>query len=393
MKKTVRSIALFAVIFTLASCDKKTAFNYYYYTAREYSLVSQYLKLPDHSIDYTVVLPDNLKSVGLTPTAINNEKAVLGRVLFYDKNLSSDGTIACASCHKQELAFSDNAVKSLGVQNQTGARNSLALGSVANFSAYYGTDLFGFYGVRFFWDNRAATATEQCTAAMNNPKEMDMSNSNIQAAVQRQAYYPPLFNKAFGDESITFDRITESISHFINALGSHNSRFDEGASAAHFTYYYPGYVQDFSNFSPAENRGMNIYMSKCSTCHTPDMGRPTLSNANNGLEVQTSDRGVGEYTGLAQDMGTFKVPTLRNITLTAPYMHDGSLKTLEAVIEHYNTGIQPHPNLHNALRAPDQSPLRMNLSNQDKSDLIAFLGTLKDDGLLTDERFSDPFKH
>jgi cytochrome c peroxidase len=123
------------------------------------------------------------------------------------------------------------------------------------------------------------------------------------------------------------------------------------------------------------------------------MGRPVISNSNNGLQAQTTDAGVGGNTGLASDLGTFKVPTLRNITLTAPYMHDGSLKTLEEVIEHYNSGIQAHPNLASTLKDQSGKPLKMNLSNTDKEDLIAFLGTLRDDKLLTETRFSDPFKH
>jgi cytochrome c peroxidase len=387
-----RTILLFSCLCTLVAftaCEKNAGSNFYYYAPREYCVIRQYLNLPDYAVDYTVRLSKNLRVAGLVPAAVNSEQAQLGRVLFYDKHLSSDGSTACASCHKQELAFSDSTDFSSGVARKKGTRNAIALGSVANFAAYYGKDLYPSSFIPYFWDNRANTAADQSAAAMHNPREMNMSEADIAAVVQQLPYYEPLFKRAFGDPSVSFYRVTVAMSNFINSLGSYQSRYDVGASAFD---YWVGDVP-FFNFTQEENHGKTVYFKHCAACHTGDMGRPFILNTNNGLQANTTDPGVGGITGLEKDMGTFKVPVLRNIALTAPYMHDGSLKTLEAVIEHYNTGIQPHPNLNYGLRDAKGAPIQMNMSETDKKDLIAFLNTLTDESFLKDERFSDPFLH
>ena len=309
-------------------------------------------------------------------------------MLFYDKNLSKDGTISCGSCHKQSIGFSDDIALSKGVSGNVTDRNSIALASVANFSAYYGTDLNGSGAIRFFWDNRAETIAQQSTGSLENPKEMGMHMSEVVAAILEQPYYTPLFKKAYGDANVTADRVTESIANFINAMGSYRSKFDEEAGKETYGSTY----RNFSGFTENQNRGLKIYQDNCSSCHSPIMGRPMLFNANNGLDAVTmADAGVGGISGNGFEKGCFKVPTLRNIALTAPYMHDGRFATLEEVVEHYNSGIQAHPNLHPNLKSNGQ-PKRLNLSVGDKQDLIAFLNTLTDDKFRNDERFSDPFK-
>lgn len=391
MKKIGTFLALFASLLLVVACNKKADFDYYYYSPEEFATISQYLNLPDLPDDYTVSFPAHLRSAGLFPRPVERDKAVLGRVLFYDKKLSKDGKISCASCHKQELGFGDDIALSKGVYDRSTARNSIALASVSNFSAYYGTDLNGSQAIRFFWDNRAETAADQSEGSLTNEREMDMHMDEVVAAVQAQPYYSPLFKKAFGDDFVTADRVKESISNFVNAMGSYQSKFDEQASKVND--YYNSY-NNFSGFSNQENRGLKIYQASCASCHSPIMGRPMLFNASNGLDAATNpdDRGVGVVTGLTADEGTFKVPTLRNIALSAPYMHDGRFQTLEDVVEFYNSGIQAHPNLHQNLRSNNGNPLRLNLTESDKQDLIAFLHTLTDDHMLADKRFADPFK-
>ena len=393
MKKIGTTLTLTGALLLAVACNKKADFDYYYYTADEYATISQYLNLPDLPDDYTVQFPAHLRNAGLFPRPVERDKAVLGRVLFYDKGLSKDRTVACASCHKQELGFGDNIALSKGVYDRSTDRNSIALASVSNFSAYYGTDLNGSNAIRFFWDNRAETAAEQSQGSMTNPKEMDMHMEDIVAAVQSQPYYSPLFKKAYGDDFVTQDRVKESIANFVNAMGSYQSKFDEQASKVN--YYDAGSFTNFAGFTSQENRGLQIYQSNCSSCHSPIMGRPMLFNASNGLDAVTnpSDRGVGPVTGLQEDEGTFKVPTLRNIALSAPYMHDGRFATLEAVVEHYNSGVQAHPNLHYNLRQSfGGDPKRLNLTADDKQALVAFLHTLTDDHMRSDSRFSNPFK-
>lgn len=393
MEKLRIALPMFGLLLLAAACNKKADFNYYYYEPEDYKLISQYLNLPEIPDDYRAQLPTHIANLGLAPRPVVQDKAILGRVLFYDKSLSKDGTISCASCHKQELAFSDNAKVSTGVFNRAGDRNSIALGSVLNFSAYYGTDLFGPSGIPFFWDNRASTASAQNIASMTNPKEMDMSHSDIVNAVSSKPYYAPLFRMAFGSEQITSERVSEAIAEFVNAIGSYKSKFDREAEKTIGPYPYGNAeFTPFSGFTAQENAGKLIYLSNCASCHSPTQSRPAKMNANNGLDIATTDAGVGGITGNAADKGTFKVPLLRNIEVTAPYMHDGRFATLEEVVEHYNSGIQAHPNLNPELRAPNGDPLRLNLSESDKQALVAFLKTFTDTELITDARFANPFK-
>jgi cytochrome c peroxidase len=393
MKKAIFTLCILSGLM-LISCSKKGDFNYYYYSADDFKLLSQYLNIPSQPDDYTVNLPGSLKNAGLFPRALSNDRAVLGRVLFYDKKLSKDGSTSCASCHKQEYAFGDNAPTSKGVNNTLGDRNSISLSSITNFSAYYGTNYYGTSAILFFWDNRAKTSIEQCTASMTNPKEMNAGPSDIEAAVKSQPFYNPLFSKAYGEPTISSDRIKECISEFVNSMGSYNSRFDQEATKVSYGYTTDYLNSDFSGFNASENRGKTVYEANCASCHSPNISRPVLGLANNGLTAETVDKGVGGISSISSELGCFKVPTLRNITLTAPYMHDGSFKTLEEVIEHYSSGIQAHPNLSTQLKDPATGkPKQMNFTTQQKQDLLAFLGTLRDDVTMGNSRFSDPFKH
>jgi cytochrome c peroxidase len=393
MKKIGTTFSMLAALLAFVACSKKSDFDYHFYSPEEQATLSQYLNLPDIPDEYIVNFPAHLRSAGLFPRPVERDKAILGRVLFYDTKLSKDGTIACASCHKQELGFGDDVAFSRGVYNRTTERNSIALASVSNFSAYYGTDLNGTQAIRFFWDNRAETAAEQSQGSLTNEREMNMHMGEVVAAVQSQPYYTPLFNKAFGNDFVSADRIKESISNFVNAMGSYQSKFDEEAGKIDPYSSFPQYYSNLAGFTAEENRGLQLYQTNCSSCHSPIMGRPMLFNASNGLDAATaSDRGVGPISGYPEDEGTFKVPTLRNIAVTAPYMHDGRFNTLEQVVEFYNSGIQAHQNLHPNLKDFNGNPKRLNLSDSDKQALIAFLHTLTDHQVSVDPKFSDPFK-
>ncbi len=389
MKKSFLFFGLLSTAMLIGACKKNV--EYYYYTQEEYDVISRSLNLPDESINYTPKLPDHLTRAGLTSPTVKAAEATLGRVLFYDKNLSSDKTISCASCHKQEIGFADDRRVSLGVESREGTRNSIALSSVANFAAYYGTDLNGSFGIPFFWDNRAATASEQNIASMLNPLEMNMKEHEIVDAVKNQDYYQPLFKKAFGSTEITSELVSRAISSFVNAMGSYQSRFDDAANTSNNGGWI-NYDANFTQFSAAENRGKALYINNCSSCHTSSFGRPSKFLSNNGLDESYSDKGVGAITGIGNEMGTFKVPTLRNIAITAPYMHDGRFATLSEVIDHYSTGIKNTPNLGFELRDTNGDVKKMNFTAQEKEDLIAFFNTLTDEKFRTDVRFSNPFK-
>jgi cytochrome c peroxidase len=305
--------------------------------------------------------------------------------LFYDKNLSKDKTISCASCHKQELAFSDDVAFSTGVENRATARNSIALGSVLNFAAYYG----GFSGIPFFWDNRAESVQDQSRATLGNPVEMDMKMHEVVDVVRKLEYYEPLVDKAFSKRlnKITETDVLNAIGEFVNSLTNYNTRFDTELDKVGITKIN----NNFSGFTASENRGKSLYLTNCASCHGQNAARPPVVSANNGLMMTYDDKGVGKHTNNGKDESLFKVPTLRNIARTAPYMHNGMFKTLSEVIDHYSTGIVLHKNLSSALKSNSNTAKKFNFSEQDKEDLMAFLMTLNDDKVITAAKFSDPF--
>ena len=391
MKKLSHLYLAFALALSFSACkeEDEDAFSYYSYEKQDYALISQYLNLPELPYAYNLV-----SSAFIQPPNIDNNKATLGRVLFYDTNLSKDGKVSCASCHKQEYAFADNRNVSLGVYDRAGDRNSIALFSVGSFASEYGDGGTSFAGGgrRFFWDNRAPTAADQSKGSMTNPKEMDMSMEEIAAAVKKSPFYEPLFRKAFDNSSITSERILEAVAEFVNGMGSTNSKFDQGINLMAQQGKSIFANDPIPNFTESENNGQRLYANNCASCHSLTMNNLPVDHASNGLDLNPADKGVGDVTHLSQDMGSFKVPALRNINVTAPYMHDGRFKTLEEVIDFYNSGIQNHANLHPNLRNSADSAKRFNFTEKEKGDLIAFLKTLTDETALKEVRFSNPFK-
>jgi cytochrome c peroxidase len=333
------------------------------------------LNLPPHLLAPVIQGQDNTPA----DNPVTDAGAALGRVLFYDKRLSANNTVACASCHQAEHGFSDPVPLSTGFAGGLTGRNSMGLTS----ARYY---LRG----RFFWDERAATLEEQVLQPIQNEVEMGMTLPELVDKLSLEDYYAELFTAAFGDATITSDRIARALAQFVRSIVSSNSKYDAGVAA------------NFSNFTAEELLGRRIFLGQvgnatCVACHGTDNFVPGNAVNNNGVENPSVDRGVGAITGNPADDGKFKVPSLRNIELTAPYMHDGRFATLEEVVEFYNSGVQPHPNLSAPLRNPPGSPgagqpRRLNLTTAQKSALVAFLKTLTDRTVTSDPRFSDPFR-
>jgi len=375
-------ISVLFVVFALSSCKKdKVEIDFNYYGEEDYEMMRQHLEIPSYPINYNFEFPAYFN---VTNRPFNRDMATLGRVLFYDPNLSSTRTVSCGSCHKQELAFADDLAFSKGVNGHETARNSLALGSVFNFNQYYGTN--GSPGaVPFFWDNSAPDVQTQTRQTMGNPVEMDMNMETAITRVEEQEYYTPLLKAAFGNADVTEDKILDAIGIFIGSLGSANTKFDRALTEyerINNTITGLDYAS-LPGLTEQENLGMNIFVQNCGSCHGNTSGMPGQIAANNGLDMVYADQGEGE--------GDFKVPTLRNIGVTGPYMHDGRFETLSQVIDHYSTGIVDHPNLHSDLKSNGQ-PVQMNFSAEEKAALIAFL----DDALLDEEflhlsKYSDPF--
>ncbi|MEM9548284.1 MAG: cytochrome c peroxidase [Bacteroidota bacterium] len=364
------------------SCTDEIEQTYHHYSDEDYELLSQYLNLPQRTYDYTPVTNLGVSS-GAAPENTFH-KATLGRVLFYDNLLSIDESTSCASCHHQSSAFADNVQFSEGLDGQITKRNTLPLGNTIGFIKYYGTDLSTPTG-QFSWDESKASIDVQSEAAITNSIEMGHNMSNLTEKLKKQDYYQVLFRKVYGDKGVTETNILDALTEFVNSFSSRDSDFDKGVlEAGNPRAYLP-------TLSPSANNGREVFNDRCGSCHDPAHNAIILSSANNGLDLVYEDKGVGASISNPALEGVFKVPSLRNIELTGPYMHDGRFETLEEVIEHYSTGIQNHKNLHEFLKFGNHA-VQFNFSDSEKDDLVAYLKTLTDNSFIDEVKWSDPFK-
>lgn len=390
--KTLSSklVLCLAVCTFLSSClEDKVDLTKVSYSEEEFAILSQYLNLPLARASFAVEFPLHMIRSGAQTPQIDDAKATLGSVLFYDTKLSANNTVSCGSCHKQELAFSDDVALSKGFRGELTKRNSLPLASTPNFESSYGGNSFSGQTAFFFWDERAHSIAEQSKMTLEDDIEMGANLYALSDQLENEDYYKVLFRKAYGTEEVTPSKITDALEVFINSFVSVDSPFDEGLNKNF------GSFQDFANFTSQENLGKSLFNNNCSSCHGADFTTLVETVANNGLDLEYEDKGVGARTNLDFDNGRFKVPFLRNIALTGPYMHDGRFETLEEVIDHYSEGIKSHPNLDIRLRdgfRQDDPAIRMSFSTEEKAALVAFLHTLTDHEFVQNERYADPFK-
>lgn len=288
---------------------------------------------------------------GLTP-----QRIALGKRLFFDAQLSRTGKVACGSCHLQQNAFADPRQYSIGVEGRLGDRNAPALINMA-------------WNTSFFWDGGVPTLEQQAIAPIINPLEMDMPLQGVVDRVKADPSYVEMFRTAYGSDPKP-EWVTKAIASFVRTMVSGNSRYDRfnrGDSAA---------------LNASERRGMGLFFGERAECFHCHVGFNLTNNTfqNNGLYSVYADSGRGRVTERPSDLGKFKVPTLRNVEVTAPYMHDGSLATLEDVVEHYASGGKGHPNQSSTIH-------RLDLTEEEKTDLIAFLKSLTDQAFLSDPDF------
>jgi cytochrome c peroxidase len=321
--------------------------------------------LPPHYTGGPVAAADN--SPATNP--VTNAGATLGRVLFYDRRLSANDQVACASCHLQATGFSDTARFSHGFQGGLTTRHAMSLGN----ARYYARG-------RFFWDERAATLEDQALLPIQNSIEMGMTLENLVTKLKVTSYYPALFQAAFGTTDITSDRIGRALAQFVRSMSTYQSKYDRAVAA-----------NSFNSFTPEEQLGLTLFAPQggvgpgsCGRCHGT---QATISDNlhNNGLDVVSADTGAGR--------GQFKAPSLRNVGLRSHFMHDGRFTTLRQVVEHYNSGVNAGPDLDQRLRGQGGTPVRLNLTTAEIDALVAFLNTLTDQTFASDPKFSSPFSH
>jgi cytochrome c peroxidase len=247
-----------------------------------------------------------------------------------------------------------------------------------------GGGVFGFNNPSLFWDGRATFLPAMVLMPITNHVEMGMSDMNgIVEKVKSLKYYEDLFLNAFGAANVDGDKIASALSSFVSSIGSGNTRFDQARA---------GQVQ----LNALEEQGRNLFFNKynCNSCHQTEQANGYEMGGgfvNIGLDAVYTDKGRQNVSNDVADNGKFKIPNLRNISLTGPYMHDGRFATLDQVLDHYSQGISGSPALDPRLKDLNGNPMRMNISTQEKSALKAFLGTLTDYKMITDPKYSNPF--
>ena len=302
----------------------------------------------------------------------------LGRMLFYETALSSNNQVSCATCHKQELAFTDGKVFSAGTDGSLQERNTMSLVNLL-------------WVRNFFWDGRAGSLEAQAAIPLANPHEMGQSLRVSAKKLQSKGNYHKLFKNAFGSDSVTGNNILKAIAKFERTLVSANARYD-----LYLRGEYQPTASEFNGiklFFTEPDPQKNIRGASCGHCHG---GPKTYSELfhNNGLDSIPNDSGREKITGQAFDRGRFRVVTLRNIALTAPYMHDGRFTKLEQVLDHYNEHIKESGALSIFLQDNSNTSggKTLGLTQQEKKDIIAFLDMLTDSSFIANKNFSNPFK-
>jgi cytochrome c peroxidase len=355
------AIAVILSTFLYFSCKKEETKGGAYYSTTPYVLEYGNLPTPQIPID----------------NPLTEEGVSLGRFLFYDKKLSSDESISCGSCHVAENGFSDTNRFSIGVLGLPGGRQAMSTVNML------------WNSNQFFWDGRANLLRDQSLLPIQDSLEMHETLPSIVAKLESVAYYKSRFKIAFGSSEITSVNISKALEQFMNSIVSYNSKFDKS-------------VRGELRLTASEERGKKLYFTEynaffpsasgadCVHCHAGGNLENDLY-MNNGLDSDADMRDDGRMkaTGNAADKAKFKVPTLRNIALTFPYMHDGRFQTLEEVLDHYNSGITNSSTVDPAIDNTRVTGLF--LDAQDKVDLVNFLKTLTDFDVISNPKYQSPF--
>lgn len=287
----------------------------------------------------------------------------LGRKLFYDANLSRDGSTSCGSCHISFSAFTHHGhAVSHGIDNKLGKRNAPPVMNMA-------------WSDQFMWDGGINQLDMLPIAPIENPVEMDLEFAEAVNRVRTDASYKPLFKAAFGSEEVTGPRVLQAFSQFMNCLISANSKYDKWKR------------NEGQTLTTDEQEGYALVQQKCGSCHSGELFTDDKFH-NNGIKNNfATDSGRARITELPQDVGKFKTPSLRNLKYTRPYMHDGSIGTVEEVLDHYHSGVKYYVTLDPLLQ--NGGVLGIPLTADEKKKIILFLNTLNDEEFIRDKRFAE----
>ena len=370
------------------------------FSDQEFNVLNEQLNVDQTISLQTTPIPDHLQEVAQS-TAIEFDEAtqveaLLGRLLFFDSRLSTNGGFSCASCHKPELAFGDDRPLSLSLQGAQTYRNTIALASIPTYVTIAGQEELpsNIFRQTYFRDLRSGSmrlAIEDKLRLTEYYTGNDLET--LLSDVRQDEVYQPLVNRVLEineNESFGPAELTAALAAFCNTITSMNTPIDEylsleaqGNTSAELAVAFGEEVVN----------GAAIFNARCADCHGSDFAKSLLPASVNGLAIELEDRGMGRILRQPALNGFFSIPTLRNIELTAPYMHDGRIATLREVINHYSEGIQAHPQLGSQLRDQNtRGPLRMNFSEAEKDALIAYLKLATDETLTEREYLRDPWR-
>ncbi|MBX0333108.1 cytochrome-c peroxidase [Pontibacter sp. HSC-14F20] len=319
-------------------------------------------------------VPPNLAEAIPVPNhnPLTPEGIALGRMLFYDPGLSANGQVSCASCHQQDKAFSDGqALSKAGVSGKPLLRHAPTLVNLAWMDG-------------MFWDGGAKNLEAVSMGPLTHADEMGQNLNSLLLYLRQHRHYPAQFEKAFDTDSITSPLVLRALAQFQRTLISANSRYDR------YVRKEPG-----GKLSSLELQGMALFRRHCDSCHATDFFTDNRYH-NNGLDSDFPEDheqlayGRGRITGIAQDIGRYKTPSLRNIALTAPYMHDGRFGTLQEVLQHYSSGIKSYATLAPQLQQNGSTGIALSL--QEQQQLIAFLHTLTDSTFISNNAYGNPWE-
>lgn len=317
---------------------------------------------------YNLEIPVSLPEMAIPEdNPLTVQGVQLGRMLFYDPILSGDSTLSCGGCHFQENAFTDPKQFSSGIDGSLGDRNAMQIINLG-------------YADKLFWDGRVSGLEIQALEPIENPVEMHSTWPEAVEKLQRHNTYPELFYEAFEACDITNDLVVKAIAQFERTMISGNSKFDKVSIGGMGIFFTDEELNGFEIF--------NTEKGDCFHCHGGALFTDNEFH-NNGLDSVAQDLGLELATSSPFDRAKFKAPTLRNIELTAPYMHDGRFQTLEEVVDFYSEGLHFSETLDPLMKNVGEGGLQ--LTEQEKSDLVAFLKTLTDTEFITNEAFSNPF--